>query len=100
MPKEATDPIPFKEQAGVTPLKIAALDKAIEKYEDAKEKRCKASPGEIAAKGDLLEILHKNREKLPQNEDGAYYYRRDGVDYVLEESLKRKKVSSGDDGVD
>ena len=100
MAKEATSPIPFSEQAGVTELKIPSITKAIEKYEEAKEKRCKASPAEVAAKTDLLEILHKNRDKLPQNEDGEHYYRHYGVDYVLEESLKRKKVSSGDDGVD
>lgn len=85
---------------GVEVLVLPSLDKAIEKYEQKKEARCKVSPAEVAAKDELLKTLHANRDKLPKNDDGNFYYRYEGVDYVLEESLKRKKVSSGDDGQD
>lgn len=98
--KDDTDSIPFTPAPGVTPVKIESIEKAITRYERKKEIRCNATPDEVAAKNDLLEELHKNRDKLPKREDGTPFYRCDGVDYELEESLKRRKVDSGDDGVD
>ena len=85
---------------GVELLSIPAIDKAAAKYEQKKDARCKVSPAEVAAKDELLTTLHAHRDKLPKNEEGNFYYRYEGVDYVLEESLKRKKVTSGDDGQD
>ena len=79
---------------GIAPLSIDAIDKAITKYERKKDERCKASPGEIAAKQELKALLHKHREKLPVNADGVPFYRADDVDYLLDETLKRQKVAS------
>jgi hypothetical protein len=97
---EKTGELPAMTGKGVEKLIIPAIDKAVVKYEQKKDARCKVSPAEVAAKDELLVALHKNRDKLPKNEEGNFFYRYEGVDYVLEESLKRKKVSSGDDGVD
>lgn len=85
---------------GVEPFSVSlpSIDKAIAKYEQHKEARCKMSPKEVAAKGELLDLLHKNREKLPLNGDGNHYYRLEGVDYVLEEKLKRTKVAGAGEG--
>lgn len=91
-----TAPLPGMTGAGIAPLSIPAIDKAISKYERKKDERCKASPGEIAAKQDLKAILHKHRDQLPMNSDGVPFYRYDDVDYLLEETLKRKKYA-GDD---
>jgi len=88
--KTNTEPLPFTPAPGVAPLSIPEVDKAVAKYERLKEKRCEASPGEIAAKQELKKILGDNRLKLPQNEDGLRFYRKDGVDYILEETLKRR----------
>lgn len=88
--------LPGLKGPGVEPLSIKAIDAAVEKYEKKKEQRCKASPGEISAKTDLKELLHKNRDKLPLNEDGEHFYRYDGVDYILEEKLKRTKADTGE----
>jgi hypothetical protein len=93
-----TGSLPGMSGEGVAPLSIASIDKAIDKYEQKKEQRCKASPGEIAAKQELLALLHKNRDKLPLNDDGHAFYRYEQVDYVLEETMKRKKVASEGDG--
>jgi hypothetical protein len=81
---------------GVEPIHIPAIDSAIAKYEKKKEARCNASPGEIAAKADLKEQLSIHRDKLPTNEDGQRFYRHDGVDYILDEVLKRRSADDGE----
>lgn len=83
---------------GVTGIVIPAVDAAVDRYEKKKEERCKASPGEIAAKGELKELLAKHREELSVNGDGQRFYRRDGADYILDEVLKRRAVSTEGDG--
>lgn len=95
-----TGELPIGEGAGVAPLSIPAIDKAITKYERKKEARCAASPDEIAAKGELKATLHANKAKLPLNTDGLPFYRHDGVDYILSEKMLRKKVDDGSDGDD
>lgn len=77
---------------GVSPLEIPAIEKAINKYQKKKEARCQASPGELAAKQELRELLHAHREELPKNSQGTPFYRYDERDYLLEESLKIQKV--------
>ncbi len=72
------------------------IDKAVIAYERKKEKRCEASPGEISAKRDLKEQLAKYRDHLPKNEDGERFYRLDGVDYILTETLKRHRADDGE----
>lgn len=79
---------------GVAPLSIAEIDKAIAKYERKKEARCAVSPAEIAAKTELREALHANRDRLPKNAEGVPFYRADDRDYLLEEKLKVVKVES------
>jgi hypothetical protein len=82
---------------GVTGIVIPAIDTAVDRYENKKDERCKASPGEIAAKGELKELLAANRDQLPVNKDGQRFYRRDGVDYILDEVLKRHSVTDDSD---
>ncbi len=95
--KPTTEALPGMTGPGVAPLSIPELDKAVNRYETKKEKRCEASPGEVAAKRDLRELLAKHKDKLPANEDGLKYYRHDGVDYILEEVLKRRNADEGGD---
>lgn len=85
-----TSDLPGMTGKGVAPLAIPALTKAINAYERKKEARCQVSPGEILAKRDVLALLHKHREELPVNEEGQRFYRYDGVDYILEEVMKRR----------
>ena len=96
---ERTGELPEMKGPGVEAFSVSlpSVNKLIEAYEKKKEARCKISPGEVAAKGALLDALHKNKDKLPLNSDGEAFYRYEGVDYVLEESLKRKKVDTDTD---
>lgn len=83
---------------GVEPLSIPEIDKAIAKYEKKKDARCAESPGEMAAKKELKELLHLYRESLPKNGGGEPFYRSDDKDYTLTEKLKAKKwADDGDD---
>lgn len=93
---EKTAALPGMSGPGVAPLNIPAITKAVTKYERAKEKRCQASPAEISAKQELQAALHEHADKLPKNDDGFRFYRLDDVDYILEETMKRKRTSSGD----
>ncbi len=97
MAKAKQSDLPGVEGEGVAPLKIDEVEKAVTKYERAKEKRCAESPKEVAAKQALRTVSHENRDKLPTNEDGERFYRSEGVDYILEESLRRRKVDEGGD---
>lgn len=94
--KSKTPDLPGIQGEGVELLVIADVAKAVNIYERKKEKRCEASPGEIAAKRDLKEQLAKYRDKLPKNSDGQLFYRHEGVDYILDEVLKRRLVDDGD----
>lgn len=95
-----TTPLPGLSGKGVAPLTIPALDKAITRYERAKEKRCQASPAEVSSKRELQALLHKNADQLPKNGDGHRFYRLDDVDYILEETMKRRRSAEGDDESD
>lgn len=93
MAKRTKQPdLPGVEGKGVSPVVIPAIAKAADKYERKKDARCQASPGEIAAKNELKELLHQHADKLPVNEKGERFYRHEGADYILEEKLKRRNV--------
>lgn len=96
--KTHTPDLPGVVGKGVSHVKITAIDKAASKYEGKKEKRCQASPGEIAAKNELKELLHTHRDQLSVNAEGLKFYRFEGVDYILEETLKRRSADEGSDG--
>ena len=85
---------------GVETVEIPEIEKAISKYQKFKEARCTASPTEIAAKTALRQLLHDNRKSLPINGDGVPFYRSDGRDYVLLETLKVRKVETEDEDED
>lgn len=80
---------------GVEELRIPAIDKKVCAYEEAKKRRCKESPKEVAAKVELLDALKKHREKLLKRQDGTLFYRRDGRDYDLVETLKAHDAEDG-----
>jgi hypothetical protein len=94
--KPKTTELPLGGARGVAALSIPEIDKAVDAYERKKEKRCNASPGEIAAKRDLRDLIVKHRDELPTDEDGHRYYRKDGVDYRIEETLKRQAADDGE----
>ena len=97
MAKDKNEELPGVTGKGVSPLCIKAIDKAIDDYQSAKDKRCKESPKEIAAKTVLLEVLHKHREELPNDEDGIPCYRYEDRIYRLTETVSITKVHDDSD---
>lgn len=93
---KGTAELPLGDAPGVVGIVIQSIDTMAQRYEAKKNLRCEASPGEIAAKRDLREELHKHRGKLPVNEKGERFYRTEGVDYILTEGLKRQKADDGE----
>ena len=85
------------QEPGIAQTKLGDVEACIRKYERKKEARCAASPDEIAAKKELAKALHVNSDKLAINDDGNRFYRMDGVDYILEEKLKRRGADDGSD---
>ncbi len=94
---EAGAELPLGGGKGVAPLVIPALAKAVGRYETAKNRRCSESPKEIAAKAELQDLLHKHRDELPRDKEGAPFYRCDERDYVLEEKMKIRAAGSPGD---
>lgn len=88
--------LPGIQGKGVEAPSIKKLDGAISEYETEKDKRCKISPREVAAKGKVQELLHKHREELPKTEDGYPFYRYEGRDYILEDKMKVAKVKGAE----
>lgn len=91
-----TDDLPGMTGKGVVGVVIEEITKAANKYERKKDARCQASPGEVAAKQELRELLHKHRDQLPTNEDGNPFYRHDNTDYILTEKLVRRGADDGE----
>lgn len=79
---------------GVAPVTIPELDKLCEKYEREKEKRCKMTPKEVAAKSDLMDAMHKHSDKLSKNGDGELFYRYNDQDFVLQQGKETLKVKA------
>lgn len=78
---------------------IPEIEEAADKYIEIKDKRCKMTPKEITAKGELIELVQKHREKLPKNAEGHTVYRYDEL--VIElvpgaETVKIKEASAAD----
>lgn len=93
--KTKTPDFPEMIGEGVAPTVIADIEKAVTRYERKKEEWTKTSPGVVDAKRELRAAMHAHREELPKNEDGEPFYRYDGVDYTLKESVKRTEADDG-----
>lgn len=94
--KDRTTELPGMTGHGIESVKIAEIDKAVNRYERKKEEWTRTSPGVIDAKRELRTLLHEHREKLPVNGDGEPFYRHDGVDYTLKETLTRSEADDGE----
>lgn len=89
--------LPGIEGDGVAPVRIAKIDYLAESYIKERDKRCKQTPKEIAAKEKLIDALHKHADKLSKDKDGALIYRYDDLLITLKpgkETLKVKSLSA------
>jgi len=87
------------EGAGVSPVRIAEVDSLAELYIKERDKRCKQTPREIAAKGKLIDALHKHADKIGSN-NGTITYRYDDVVISLAPGKEKLKVREADEGND
>ncbi len=95
--KDTTEQLPAMKGPGVAPLTIEEIDMAVRKYEKHKNARSAETPGEVSAKRDLTLALKAHRAELPFNDEGSQFYRYEGVDYIIDEKVKRRKADDGDD---
>lgn len=90
-----TDELPIKGK-GAEAIKIPAIEKALDKYEPLKDRRCKAMVPEKAAKLELIAAIHKHADKLPKDEFGSIIYRYgDRVIYL--ESQEKLSILDADE---
>jgi hypothetical protein len=87
------------EGKGVAPVAIPEIDKLADAYIKERDKRLKQTPREVAAKGRLIDALHKHTDKL-RNPDGDIVYRMDELLITLtpgKEKLQVRDVSEQDE---
>lgn len=91
--------IPLKGE-GVEALHIPAIEKAADKYTDARDERMTLSEAEADAKKELLEAIHANRDRLIQEVGGGVSYRYGDRLVTLSPSKENIKVKSIHDTVE
>jgi hypothetical protein len=92
--------LPGIEGKGVAPVRIASVDKAAAEYVRERDKRCRQTPREIAAKQKLIDLLHKNEDKIGRDDNGTLRYEFDETLIELkrgEETLKVKAAPAADE---
>lgn len=99
MPK--TSDLPGITGKGVAPVRIKAVDDAAEEYVKVRDRRMGLTKKEVQAKQTLIDLLHKNSEKIGADEEGIMRYEYDDVVVELspgKETLKVRTASSPDGG--
>lgn len=92
--------LPGMEGPGVALVRIAAVDNAAAEYVRERDKRCRQTPKEIAAKQKLIGLLHKHEAKIGRDEAGVLRYEFDDTVIELkpgEETLKVKAAPAPED---
>jgi hypothetical protein len=82
---------------GVEIPRIKELDDLAAEYQKEKQKRCQQTPKEIAAKGKLIDAIHKHADKLGRTEDGAVVYKNDELKVTLKPGKEKLNVKPVDD---
>jgi len=85
--------IPLKGK-GVEKLCIKEIEDAAEKYTDARDERIQLSEAEADTKKELMEVMHKHRDKLIQEVGGGVSYRFGDKLVTLAPSKETVKVKS------
>jgi hypothetical protein len=90
MPK--TSDLPGMKGPGVAPVRIKAVDDAAEEYVKIRDRRMGLTKKEIQAKQNLIDLLHKNAEKIGINPEGEMLYVYDDVEVTLTPGKEQLKV--------
>jgi hypothetical protein len=80
---------------GINTVKIPSIHKAADIA--ARDKRCRMSPKEIAAKTKLIDLLHKHEDKIGRGPDGVLRYHYGDEVITLEPGKEKLKVKTQED---
>lgn len=78
--------------AGVAPVRIKSVDAAAEEYVTIRDKRMQFTKKEVEAKQKLIDLLHKNAEKIGVDEAGVMRYTYDEMVVELTPGKEQLKV--------
>lgn len=96
-----TSDLPGITGKGVAPIRIKAVDDAAEEYVKIRDRRMGLTKKEVQAKTNLIDIIHKNAEKIGADDEGIMRYEYDDVVVELspgKEQLKVRTATSPDGG--
>ena len=97
--KQGSD-LPGIEGPGVAQASIPEIDSLAEAYIKERDKRCAMTPKELAAKGKLIEALHKHEAVIGRNGEGQLRYVHNDLVITLKpgkETLKVKEKTDEED---
>jgi hypothetical protein len=100
MAKKKVVDLPGMTGPGVAPVTIAEINDLADDYIKERDKRCRLTPREVAAKEKLIASIHKHADKIGRNAAGMIVYRYDEQVITLapgKEKLKIKDVSKDED---
>lgn len=90
MPKTAD--LPGISGKGVAPVRIKAVDEKAEEYVRVRDRRMGLTKKEVQAKNELIDLLHKNAEKIGADGEGIMRYEYDDVVVELSPGKEQLKV--------
>lgn len=87
-----TPDLPGVTGKGVAPVRIKAVDDAAEEYVKIRDRRMAMTKKEVQAKQTLIDLLHKNAEKIGADDEGVMCYEYDDVVVELKPGKEQLKV--------
>lgn len=85
------------EGPGVAPVRIKEVDELAEDYVKERDKRCRQTPKEVAAKTKLIEALHKHADAIGRDTQGVLRYEFDDFVIELKPGKEKLKVSTANE---
>lgn len=87
-----TPDLPGVKGPGVAPIRIKAVDEKAEEYVKVRDRRMGLTKKEVQAKNELIDLLHKNAERIGADSEGIIRYEYDDVVVELSPGKEQLKV--------
>lgn len=87
-----TPDLPGVSGKGVAPVRIKPVDDAAEDYVKIRDRRMAMTKKEVQAKQNLIDLLHKNADKIGADDEGIMRYEYDDVVVELSPGKEQLKV--------
>jgi hypothetical protein len=97
---EQVSDLPGIEGPGVAKASIPEINSLVEAYIKERDKRCKMTPIEIAAKQKLIEALHRHEAEIGRNSEGQLRYAHNDLVVLLKPGKETLKVTTEDEDED